>query len=125
MDFTGEGVYIVYYRSTDMAGNVEPTKTKMFRLDGTPPDATVDLDGVEGTNGWYLSDVEVTINAWDVPSGLHWNARQKPAPITSEYLKRKDISSLRLFTIHRVSDRTHLYFVTKPSYLPGNVELSC
>ncbi|TFF95131.1 hypothetical protein EU546_03835, partial [Candidatus Thorarchaeota archaeon] len=65
-----EGVTTVYYNSTDEAGNVEDTQTEAIWIDMTPPEMEVLLEGQEGENGWYVSDVEITIIATDNPSGI-------------------------------------------------------
>lgn len=37
--------------------------------DQTPPKTTIALDGIKGNNGWYKSDVTVTLNTEDESSG--------------------------------------------------------
>jgi alpha-glucosidase (family GH31 glycosyl hydrolase)/uncharacterized protein YjdB len=56
----GEGNYKVDYRSTDLAGNVEPIKTIEFKIDKTTPILTVQLDK---TSIWPANHKMVTINA--------------------------------------------------------------
>ncbi|NOU70273.1 hypothetical protein GC098_02270 [Paenibacillus sp. LMG 31458] len=56
----GEGNYTIGYRSTDLAGNVEPIKTIEFKIDKTAPILTVQLDK---TSIWPANHKMVTINA--------------------------------------------------------------
>jgi len=67
---TDPAITAVYYRSTDMAGNVEAVKTKTITGDNTPPITTISLSGVSGDQGWYISNVEVSISATDDWSGV-------------------------------------------------------
>jgi hypothetical protein len=55
-----EGSYIVQYRSTDKAGNVEQTKTVELKIDKTAPVLTVQLDK---TSIWPANHKMVTVNA--------------------------------------------------------------
>ncbi|MFW9841940.1 MAG: OmpL47-type beta-barrel domain-containing protein [Candidatus Thorarchaeota archaeon] len=66
-----DGEHTVYFRSTDVAGNVEETDHILpFKVDLTHPECTIELAGIMGDNGWYVSDVTVTITLTDVLSGI-------------------------------------------------------
>ena len=67
---TDEGVTTIYYNSTDNAGNIEDTKSTTVKIDKTNPMTTIDLAGALGNEGWYLSDVIVTLEASDTVSGI-------------------------------------------------------
>jgi len=67
---SNEGTTIIYYHSTDNKGNIEDIKTETIRIDKTPPDLQKSLSGTEGTNGWFISDVTVTLKASDTTSGV-------------------------------------------------------
>ncbi|MDX6411825.1 MAG: large repetitive protein, partial [Gaiellaceae bacterium] len=56
----GEGVHSLRYRSTDVAGNVEPAKTVAVRVDTTAPVSTDDAPA-----GWTSGSVTVALSASD------------------------------------------------------------
>jgi len=63
-------------------------------LDTTPPTTTALLAGTQGNNGWYISDVTVTLSATDSGSGIkttkykidtgNWQTYTAPFEITTE-----------------------------------------
>lgn len=63
-----EGTTTVYYRSTDNAGNVEPTKTETIKIDKLPPQILITSPEAKD----YLSTEKITINfaAQDNISGI-------------------------------------------------------
>ncbi|MCD9024578.1 OmpL47-type beta-barrel domain-containing protein [Cohnella silvisoli] len=67
----GDGIYQVDYRSTDKAGNIEPTKTIEFKIDKTAPELTVQLDK---TSLWpanhKMVEINATLNSSDAASGV-------------------------------------------------------
>ena len=69
---TAEGVHIVYAASRDEAGNTGAVQSRPFQIDSTPPSTTITLNPAtpDGTNGWYKSDVGVTVAGTDVVSGV-------------------------------------------------------
>ena len=67
---TNDGVYNIEYWSVDVAGNTETHKTFIMRIDSTAPHTQAFLSGSAGTNGWYGSDVEVSLSATDNVSGV-------------------------------------------------------
>ena len=64
------GDFTIYYRSIDKAGNVEATKTETGKLDKTAPTSLIDLTAATENNGWFTSDVMVSLSATDSASGL-------------------------------------------------------
>ncbi|RLF26467.1 MAG: hypothetical protein DRN01_04665 [Thermoplasmata archaeon] len=40
-------------------------------LDNTPPRTTINLQGTEGENGWYRSNIQITLDAFDDGSGVN------------------------------------------------------
>ncbi|MDG6220340.1 MAG: hypothetical protein QCI38_02690, partial [Candidatus Thermoplasmatota archaeon] len=67
----GEGVHTVYYYSEDNGGNEENVKNATFQVDHTPPTTTHLLAGTMGNNGWYTTDVVITLTASDAHSGVN------------------------------------------------------
>jgi large repetitive protein len=91
---SGDGSHMVICDATDSAGNTGTGQT-MFGIDTTPPTLTKELNGTEGTNGWYTSDVVVTLTGGDTGgSGLAsveynlnssgWTAYTVPFTISTE-----------------------------------------
>ncbi|MBD3181126.1 hypothetical protein GF312_02470, partial [Candidatus Poribacteria bacterium] len=87
------------------AGNNElmyTTSADNFTIDSTNPETTVVLDGTEGENGWYTSDVNVTLNSSDNLSGVSqttykindgsWQTYIEPFTVTGStvYYKSED-----------------------------------
>jgi len=66
----GEGRHLLEYGSSDVAGNVEIIHSRNIAVDLSPPVSSVVLSGTQGANGWYLSDVTVTLTATDSVSGV-------------------------------------------------------
>jgi hypothetical protein len=67
---SGDGTHTVEYRSTDAAGNEESVRNLQVKIDTTPPATTANLSGTAGNNGWWRSDVQVTLIAADETSGV-------------------------------------------------------
>jgi len=65
-----DGFYTVYSRAIDFAGNQESTFVVSFVYDATPPITSVNLQGLTGLNGWYVSPVTLTLNPLDQTSGI-------------------------------------------------------
>ena len=78
----------------DDRDNDAATSTIEETLDLIPPETTITLDGVLGNNGWYISDVTVTLTATDANSdialteysidGASWIPYTDPFIITKE-----------------------------------------
>ncbi len=70
----GEGSYRLYLWLRDTAGNADhktaPANGPVLRYDATPPTTSAQMQGTEGTNGWYRSAVVVTLTAADSASGV-------------------------------------------------------
>jgi hypothetical protein len=68
---SAEGSHTLYYRSSDVAGNVEQTKTLQINIDKTAPLLTVQLDK---TSIWpqnhEMVTIHATLNATDAASGV-------------------------------------------------------
>lgn len=67
---TREGTSGVYYRATDYAGNTQQLGPAIIQIDKTKPVHAGSQSGTLGQNGWYISDVQVTLTASDSVSGV-------------------------------------------------------
>ena len=66
-----EGILTVDYRSTDLAGNTEATKSLTVKLDKTDPELLITVDKpVIGPPNHRLVPIQVTINTADKASGI-------------------------------------------------------
>ena len=65
-----DGVHLIEYYATDVAGLVELTKSRTVSIDTVPPTTTATLSGTAGANGWFVSAVTVTLSATDATSGV-------------------------------------------------------
>ncbi len=67
-----DGVHIIKCYSTDTIGNEEQIKSFSVKVDKTNPETTHSLTPSDpnGKNGWYTTDVEVTLLPYDASSGL-------------------------------------------------------
>ena len=64
--------HTVEYYAADEAGNVEsPSNTATIKIDQTDPVSTHDLSG-SYCNGWYNSNVTITLSATDATSGVDY-----------------------------------------------------
>ncbi|MBP0723672.1 CehA/McbA family metallohydrolase [Bacillus sp. RG28] len=82
----------MYYRSTDKAGNQEELKEINIKVDKTAPVTTVVVDPSQ-PNGWYKTDVKVTLKATDDSSGVqkteysfdgtNWKPYESPFTVSS------------------------------------------
>jgi hypothetical protein len=64
-----EGVHVIDYFATDAAGLSEPLQTVTVQVDTTPPVTGAELSGTAGADGWFVSNVTVSLNASDATSG--------------------------------------------------------
>jgi len=69
-DIDTEETTIIYYNSTDNAGNVEETKSAPVEIDKTPPAISGETTTSPNPYGWYNTDVVVHFTATDDISGV-------------------------------------------------------
>ncbi|MBK7318870.1 hypothetical protein [Candidatus Villigracilis affinis] len=64
-----EGTGTANYTVTSTSGRTA-SGLSTWQRDGTPPDLEVILPPVDGRNGWYVSEVDLSATATDAISGL-------------------------------------------------------
>jgi parallel beta-helix repeat protein len=62
---SGNGAHTVQYYSFDHAGNQEIATSLTINIDTIAPTTTHTLDGLIGSQGWYVTNVTVTLSAND------------------------------------------------------------
>src|SRR5207302_5492432 len=62
--------HVLHYHATDLAGNLELDRSVSVPVDTTTPVSSAVLDGSLGDNGWYRSNVTISLNASDATSGV-------------------------------------------------------
>src|SRR5439155_481642 len=65
-----EGTHTIDFFAIDLAGITEGIHSITLDVDTTAPSSTAALSGRSGTNGWYISNVTVFLNASDATSGV-------------------------------------------------------
>ena len=66
----GNGLHTVQFRASDNAGNVTTTTAQILRIDTTAPVIAAVVTGANGSNGWYVSNVNTSASGSDSISGL-------------------------------------------------------
>jgi len=104
---TEAGNHILYYYSVDLAGNTEPTSDVDIKIDHDtlPPVTTHEFDGVEGDNGWFVSDVTVTLGALDLssPSGVNYTMYKLDDGEWTEYVEQFYVTEDDVYTLYYYS----------------------
>ena len=67
--YAADGKYKVTLNVTDAFGAFD-TDTCNVTVDTLPPQTTINITGDKGSNGWYVSNVTVTLTATDATSGV-------------------------------------------------------
>jgi hypothetical protein len=67
------GFIVIEFYSIDNAGNIEAPKQVELKVDIEPPTLTISFNpsSPNGNNGWYNSNITVTVNATDSLSGVN------------------------------------------------------
>ena len=67
-----EGLHCIEYYAKDSLNNTSPTYNSTFYVDNTPPEtiATLSPPSPDGSNGWYVSDVIITLTSNDTGSDV-------------------------------------------------------
>ena len=85
-----EGTHHVIIYANDTSGNMGSSSRVYFTIDYTPPTTTIDFSGTLGLDGWYVSNVKVTLTASEVAvteysfENVTWTAYTLPFNITEE-----------------------------------------
>ncbi|HYT01204.1 MAG TPA: alkaline phosphatase family protein [Thermoplasmata archaeon] len=66
----GDGPHTLAYYAIDVAGVAEAIRSPAVKVDATPPTTEASLAGTVGSNGWYVSNVTVTLASTDGGSGV-------------------------------------------------------
>src|SRR5207249_9909820 len=66
---SGDGGHTVEYNAVDGVGNSFAGSASVS-IDGTAPHSVLSTDGIAGRDGWFVSEVVVTIDSVDAASGL-------------------------------------------------------
>ena len=72
--FDLDGVHLVDFESQDKAGNTGATDSVEIKVDQEVPATDISVAGTQGDNGWYTSDVGLSLSALDETSGIGWTA---------------------------------------------------
>jgi hypothetical protein len=98
---SSDGSCTVQVQAQDKAGNTAST-TKSFKLDVTPPTASIKALPAGGSNGWYITPVTVTVSGTDATSGI---ASQQLSLDGSTWVTSLTLSADGVYTVHgRVTD---------------------
>src|SRR5438046_8810389 len=65
-----EGTHTIEFFAVDMAGNEEAIRSITVSVGTIAPSSIADLSGQSGANGWFVSNVSVSLNARDGTSGV-------------------------------------------------------
>jgi len=66
----GNGLHTVQFQASDNAGNIKTTPSQIFRVDTNAPNIVPTVTGTSGSNGWYVSNAQVSAVSSDAGSGL-------------------------------------------------------
>jgi len=108
-----EGEHTVEYYSFDNAGNQEEAKSVDFKIDKTPPVSGHEFEGVIGEEGWFVSDVTVTLSAEDAMSGVNYTVYKVDNGIWTIYTEP--------FVVTNDGNHTLYYYSVD---LAGNTEIT-
>jgi hypothetical protein len=92
---TTDNSHTLKYYSIDNAGNIESVKGPFtFKIDKTKPATSHIFSGTAGSNGWFISNVTITLTATDAGSGVNhtyyqvdsgsWNIYASPFVVTAD-----------------------------------------
>jgi C1A family cysteine protease len=85
VSFREDGKFVVEYHSEDLAGHTESIQDRLIKIDTVSPKTEMILDGEEGSNSYFLDDVEVELLPFDRTSGVAFTFWQLDARSVREY----------------------------------------
>ncbi|HEX6731751.1 MAG TPA: PQQ-binding-like beta-propeller repeat protein, partial [Pyrinomonadaceae bacterium] len=103
------GTHTLFYGSEDRAGNLEAFKTRSINIDPAPPVTQAAVSGILGTNGWYRSAVQVSLNATDNLNAVLGSFYRIDGGVTQTYAGPFGFSTPGVHTIEYWSiDHVHI-----------------
>ena len=112
-----DGATTLTYSALDAAGNGEATRSLGVKVDTVAPGTSFQLAGTAGNNGWYRSNVTVTLKATDLTSGVaSISVRGAGADPTATQTFTADTATISFQT---EGTNTLTYFATD---VAGNIE---
>ena len=96
-----DGTYTVQVTAKDKAGNTAST-TRAVKLDIIPPTASFQYPAADGSNGWYVTPVTISVTGTSATSGV---ASQQVSLDGSSWSGSLNLTSDGVYTVHgRVTD---------------------
>ncbi len=109
------GTTTITYFATDLAGNVESTKTSTVKLDNNAPNTVVSQSPAPNANGWNNTNTTITLTATEVGASGVASITYKIGAAAAVTVNAATAS----FTINTQGIKTFTYFATD---VAGNVE---
>jgi outer membrane protein assembly factor BamB len=94
-----DGVYNIEYWSADFADNTEAHHARIVRIDSIAPVTQASASGTFGTNGWYVSEVQLSLSAADNLSGVQGTFYRIDGGAAQAYSGAFVVSSLGQHTV--------------------------
>lgn len=99
-----DGTHTIETRARNTVGNWEnPYSLDTITIDTTPPTTSIDIDGTSGTNGWHLTDVTVTLTAYDAGTGIQYTRYKLNGGGWQDYLGQFVVNGDGIFTLEYYS----------------------
>jgi hypothetical protein len=136
-----EGMGTANYTVTSTSGRTA-SGFSTWQRDGTPPDLKVNLPPLDGRNGWYVSEVDLSASASDAISGIsilngsldggttlvsfpiHFTDGDHLALIYARDVAGNEVSVSRRIRVDTASPVVHIASPTNGEVVQGDVQLS-
>ncbi|KAA0006814.1 MAG: hypothetical protein FE045_01875 [Thermoplasmata archaeon] len=99
----GEGIHDLYFYAEDNVGNKEDVNHIQIKIDETKPSTQCQLSGYKGSDGWYITNVTVTLVATDATSGINKTFYKINNGTWHEYTGSFDITEDGVYTLYYYS----------------------